>query len=302
MSDVSDRHHARASIVQVCPLVRSETIQSSPDSESANGLFLLDRIHFKFQFQFHYKFPISHFHFHIQFQFITILLDLIMGKRNSKVKKQQKAKAKAASASSGAKFGVTAVKKGKHGIIQVQQSQSTGTNNNIHSQQASTTLKSTTLSTTTWTTVKKQQRHRRDDFDQEMKSLVERSMPRQQSAKKSKPTTTAISFTQPLLVIDNKAKPTNRLVQEAVDQIQTGMTGIGQEQSHPFPPPSPSLLEWSVSLSSRAENNPYAVLQQYEDNDLVVPEVKVFQFAPPSFVTHLNQDRIEAECDDDPDL
>ena len=136
-----------------------------------------------------------------------------------------------------------------------------------------------------------------------MKSLVERSIPRQQFAKNRKPTTTTISFTQPLLVIDNKAKPTNRLVQEAVDQIQTGMTGIGQEQSHPCPTPSPSLLTWSVPLSSRAQNNPYAVLQQNDDDDdLVVPTVKVFQFAPPSFDTHLNQGSLVVEGHDDPDL
>jgi hypothetical protein len=214
------------------------------------------------------------------FESAAIITTFEMGKRKSKINKQKQSKA--------ANFGVSVVKKTKHGIMNVQPRVA-----------HITVAKGPAHATTAKKWITAEPKSKRDDFDLEMKSLVERSMP-------VKKATHAIALAPATLLVHNSEKSTARLVHEAVESVQGGMAGIGQQlTTNPLHVVAARQRWTAPATGHETGTNPYSALDQHdgcdEDELPVLQKPLLFQFAPPSFALHSAR-RDDTDDDNDPDL
>jgi hypothetical protein len=144
-------------------------------------------------------------------------------------------------------------------------------------------------------------------FGKEMQSAQERSWVQHSRDKEKK---TMPTLTPATLIVDDHKKSTQRLMEEATNQVSSGMQGIGAglvqqvRQDYPLGRTTNQLQVLAAQYRSEEQpspletNNPWAALHQGDSDDddeeeMVKPAPRVFQFAPPSFVV---------DDDVDPDL
>ena len=236
-----------------------------------------------------------------------------MGKRKSKVNKQKQIKA--------IQFGVGAVKKGKHGVMRVlpttttNAAMNTTTTNNNNNNNNKPTIQQTTNKWTIQTNKTKS----KDLFDQEMKSLVERTWRKRtqdnimktNKKKKNMQQQQMITLAPPTL--QWHPKTSNQLLEETTRHVQI-MSGIGQQlqQEEATSSHTPMAIlnhqSWTIPKSTATSSlgkNPYAVLEEENDSDNghCKPGIKRFQLAPPSFqMPYSIHHHDNASGDIDPDL
>lgn len=143
---------------------------------------------------------------------------------------------------------------------------------------------------------------KKDDFDRQMQSLQERKANEWKKPSKNKTgsskTTTLLRFTKAVFAVDDKDKPTERLMEETAKRVGA-LDGIGQQQG--FQPRNLQIMaqqqQWATNNNNKDSfletDNPYAALggddSDDDDNELLPPQQQqqqqqtLFNFAPPSF-------------------